>query len=93
MKKSITLIIAGAILIGVIAFTQLPYLKAKADTTNYGNYGMMGTSFNYKAMYDYMKSINAKDVQNMMGGRISESQAQNMLNACTSALKSEIQQQ
>lgn len=92
MKKTVALIIAGTTLVGAIAFTQIPYLKAKADTADSGNYGIMSPNLNYKAMYDYMKNINAKDMQNMMSGRISESQAQNMLNDCTSILKSADQQ-
>lgn len=95
MKKSIILAIAGIALVGAIVFTQIPYLKAKADTINYGNYSNSSLSINYKNMYNYMynymKNLNAKDIQSMMGNRITESQAQNMLNACTGALKSAVQ--
>ncbi|WP_096232198.1 hypothetical protein [Thermoanaerobacterium sp. RBIITD] len=88
MKKKVLAIIAGVLLIGAIVFTQIPALRAKADTSNNGyGYGMMSTNLNYKAMYNYMKGLTAKDVQNMMGGKIDEKDAQNMLNACTNSLK------
>ncbi|AGB18401.1 hypothetical protein [Thermoanaerobacterium thermosaccharolyticum] len=91
MRKKIIAIFAGVLIIGAIAFTQIPALRAKADTINNGyGFNMMGSNFNYSAMYNYMKGLTAKDVQNMMGGNIDEKDAQNMLNACTNSLKNEI---
>lgn len=96
MKKKVAAIVVGVLILGAVIFTQIPALKVKADTNNenYGyGYGMMGRDFNYKAMYDYMKGLSPKDVQNIMGGNISEKDARNMLNACSDALQNEANNQ
>lgn len=97
MKKKVAAIVVGVLILGAVIFTQIPALRAKADTNNendrYG-YGMMDRrDFNYKAMYDYMKGLSPKDVQNIMGGNISEKDARNMLNACSDALQNEANNQ